>query len=112
MDTPDGLGPAGARFWADICAVFELNSAELALLDRAARTIDTLAGIDSWLADPGVLVVEGSMGQPRANPLLASKSEQERTLAALITALNLPAEDDRAGAQEAWKARRRSGAVG
>ena len=64
------------------------------------------------------LIIEGSTGQPRSNPLLASMDSAERTLDVLVRALALPLPDEREGkrrsptaamaARQRWK----SGQVG
>jgi hypothetical protein len=59
---PAGLGLAGARLWRRVAAEFEMNPAELMLLEQACRTADVLTGIDEAL-DGEPLTVKGSMGQ-------------------------------------------------
>ena len=95
--------------------MYELSSAELAVLGRCCRTVDVLARIDEELIGSD-LVVEGSVGQLRAHPLLAVKAEQERVLDALLRALALPMPDEDLGrrrspaasaaAQARWRAQR------
>lgn len=93
-------------------AVYELSPAESALLVRACRTVDVLARIDGQLAGEALLV-EGSTGQPRSNPLLASLADQQRALASLISAMALPRPDEQTGRRrspqqvQAAQARRR-----
>jgi hypothetical protein len=94
--------------------VYDLAPAEQVLLARACRTVDLLGEIDAQLADYGV-VVSGSTGQVRANPLLASKALQEATLDTLIRAMCLPMPDETEGrrrspaataaAQQRWRDR-------
>jgi hypothetical protein len=59
------------------------------MLGRACRTVDLLAVIDAALIEDGP-VVEGSVGQVRAHPLLRSKYEQEQALDFLVRAMALP----------------------
>ena len=109
---PDGLGPAGRSFWRKIWRVYDLAPGEAALLARACRVLDLLARIDRQLAAEG-LTVEGSTGQPRANPLLAAGSELARTLETMIRGMCLPAPweeqgtrrspQQQAAAQERWR---------
>jgi phage terminase small subunit len=86
---PDGLGPAGRAFWRRITDTYELAPAEVALLARACRVLDTLSDIDRQLAREG-LVVRGSTGQPRAHPLVGSMAELSRTLECLVRGMCLP----------------------
>ena len=69
---------------------------EVAILTRAARCLDRLHAIDAALAGAD-LVNEGSTGQPRSNPLLASADSCERTFSSLIRDLALPMPDEREG---------------
>lgn len=94
--SPAGLGPRGRRFWRDITDLYHLFPAELGILERACHVIDRLAAMDAELAG-SELVIEGSTGQPRANPLLSSMDSAERTLDVLIRALALPMPDEREG---------------
>ena len=67
---PPGLGAAGGLLWRSTLAEFELSGPELALLAEACRVADRLTTINDLLSG-APLSVEGSMGQPRPNPLLA-----------------------------------------
>jgi phage terminase small subunit len=100
---PDSLDTTGAALWRDVTKVYELSPAELALLGRCCRTVDVLSRIDVALLDSD-LVVEGSVGQLRAHPLLSVKADQERVLDSLLRALALPMPDEDEG-------RRRSAAA-
>ena len=112
---PAGIEPPGKAFWHKITRTYELDPAELLLLTRCCKIIDVLAEIDRRLAADG-LTVTGSMGQPRAHPLLAAKSEQERVLDRLCISLALPLADEQAGtrrtpaalakAKRDWQARK------
>lgn len=93
---PAGLGSAGRKLWRDILAEYRLSSGELAILARAAHCADRLAAIDAELAGAD-LVIEGSTGSPRPNPLLASADSAERTFDTLIRALALPLPDEKEG---------------
>ena len=115
---PESLDKAGASSWRDVLAIYELSPSELALLGRCCRTVDVLARIDAEIIDAD-LTVEGSTGQPRAHPLLAIKSDQERVLDSLLRslALPMPGEDEGrrrsgaavAAAQARWRGQRSSG---
>src|SRR5215469_5496283 len=95
-ESPAGLGPAGSRLWETVTAVYVLSPAEIALLSRAARAADRLDRIDRELDGQG-LIVPGTNGQPRANPLLAEANATERTLDILLRSLALPMPDETAG---------------
>ena len=86
---PVSLDIAGAALWRSVVTAYELSPAELAVLARCCRTVDVLARIDAQLMDSD-LVVEGSVGQLRAHPLLVVKADQERVLDALLRGLALP----------------------
>ena len=94
--SPAGLGPQGRRFWRSMMAEYRFSPAEVAILTRAAACLDRLAAIDAELAGAD-LVIEGSTGQPRSNPLLASADSCERTFDVLVRALALPMPDEKEG---------------
>jgi phage terminase small subunit len=112
---PDALRSSGRAFWRKITSVYDLSPAEVALLARACRTLDTLADIDRTLMREG-LVVTGSTGQRRGHPLLGAMSELQRTLEVLIRGMALPMPDEDVGrrrspqqteaAQARWRKRR------
>ena len=45
--TPAGLGPAGSQLWRGVCRDYELSVPELAVLERACRTMDLLAACEN-----------------------------------------------------------------
>jgi len=53
---PAGLLAAGGRLWDSVTDAFELEEHESALLLQAARTVDTLADLDTAMRRVGVLV--------------------------------------------------------
>lgn len=67
--------------------VFE-SAADLALLGELARTVDRLREVQSAIKAGGLMVV-GSNGQPRANPLLQVEDTLRRTILAHVRALRL-----------------------
>ena len=93
---PDGVGPAGRTFWKKITSTYELSLGELALLVRVCKTLDLVARIDRELAG-AALLVPGSTGQMRANPLLEAKVAQERVLELLVRGLGLPLPGEKQG---------------
>jgi phage terminase small subunit len=113
---PQSLGETGRAFWRRVNATYELSPAEEAVLARCCRTLDVLDPLDAVLADADDLVVEGSAGQPKPHPALASVADQQRLLDQLLRALNLPLPDEQEGrrrspaareaAQARWRQRR------
>lgn len=89
---PAGLGAAGKRLWRSLTDKYELDPHELVLLEAAARQSDNLADCERHLAESDVMVL-GSTGQPRVNPLVPEIRQQRIALAKLIDALALPTED-------------------
>jgi hypothetical protein len=85
---PRGLKTRGRKLWADVLADHELRPDELAVLAAAARTADELTTLETELATAPV-VVAGSTGQERPNPLFRETREHRKTLAALLKQLGL-----------------------
>lgn len=116
---PAGLRDAGRRLWQDVADEFELSGEGLELLRQAARTVDELDALTGALdgLSGEQLTVHGSTGQPRAHPLLAEVRHHRATLARLLAALNLPAEDEetltakqmqaRAAASARWRVKQK-----
>lgn len=108
MTEPKGLGPAGRRLWRNWMAGNEPDPGDEVLLEHAARTADELLRLAEALAGAEV-TVEGSTGQPRANPLLDEVRRHRASLAGLLRQL-APVEQTRGGhtselAREAARAR-------
>ena len=93
---PANLGADGRRLWRSVLDVYELRADELVLLEKACRTADDSARLDAAVRDSPLLVT-GSTGQQRHNPLLNEARQTRALLAALIKQLALP--DDDAGAE-------------
>jgi hypothetical protein len=93
---PAGLSTQGRRFWREMTGEYRFSPGELAILARAAHSLDRLAAMDAELATAD-LVIEGSTGQPKSNPLLASADSCERTFSGLIRDLALPLPSEREG---------------
>ena len=66
--------------------MFELSAGEAAVLGEACRTVDELGRLAEAMPD-AELIVEGSTGQPRGNPLLDEVRKHRETLARLLSAL-------------------------
>jgi hypothetical protein len=87
-DPPAGVGAAGLRLWADVCGGvaddWELDAKDLALLEIAARTADTVAELEAQVAQDGT-IVKGSQGQDRLHQavpaLTAARALQARVVA-------------------------------
>jgi hypothetical protein len=114
---PDGLGPAGRRFWRAVVGAYELSPSETESLRQAVRVVDLLERIDAQLVAEDLTVV-GSVGQQKPHPLLAASEAQRRVLEVLLNALALPLPDELVGrrrspaataaAQARWRERRSS----
>src|SRR3954452_13883233 len=90
---PRGLGVRGRKLWRDVVTEHELRPDELALLGAAARTADELDRLETELTTAEV-VVAGSTGQERPNPLFREVREHRKTLAGLLRQLRLIESDD------------------
>jgi P27 family predicted phage terminase small subunit len=102
--TPKGLKSAGRALWRAQLSEFEASSpAELALLEQACLTVDELAAMKTDLAEMG-LVVSGSTGQPRINPLVSAIAAHRKLLDQLVVSLGIPLPSETVG-------RRRSAAA-
>ena len=100
---PKDLQVEGRKLWRDVVAEFEPNAAELALLYQLCLTVDELAEMKAEMAEMGV-VVAGSRGQPRVNPVLSAIAAHRRLVDQLVVALGVPLEGEVVG-------RRRSAAA-
>jgi hypothetical protein len=92
MKAPAGLGPAGKRLWLAIVGSvvegWELDAKDLALLESAATTADTVESLSKELAKSSIMVA-GSMDQDRLNPLVAEIRQQKAAQAALLKQVQL-----------------------
>lgn len=90
---PAGLGARGKRVWSQTVAQYELREDELGLLAELARSLDTLDRIDVELSK-SPLMIPGSTGQARPNPLLSEARGQRMAAAQLFRSLGLSDADD------------------
>ena len=94
MVTPSDLGEAGRQFWDGVTAVVDLvEFGEAERLAEACRTLDELARINEAMRD-APLVVAGSAGQDRGNPLLAELRAHRRSFREQVASLKLPSPDE------------------
>lgn len=89
---PAHLAAAGSRLWRAITDRYDLDPAELATLEAAARQADDVARLTAAAADAPVLDA-GSTGQPRVHPVLVELRLSRQALAALLARLRLPTDD-------------------
>jgi hypothetical protein len=98
---------AGSRLKREILAAYNLNPAELLLLDRAAVLADVCERLDAEVARTP-LTTAGSVGQEVANPLLLQQRKHHERLQRLLDAIRLPAEGEAMGASATSKAAQRA----
>lgn len=85
---PAGLGKRGRQVWSETVAVFDLRSDELATLTELARSLDIIDVLESAIRDAPLLIT-GSAGQPRANPLLQELRGHRQVVVQLSRSLGL-----------------------
>jgi hypothetical protein len=93
---PAGLAARGKRLWAEVIDVYQLDPAELAVLEQLARTLDELARLNAAAAKAPV-TVSGSRGQETVNPLFDQVLRHRKTVETLARSLALPIEGQRVG---------------
>jgi hypothetical protein len=101
---PAGLGAAGRALWSEVNREFGLAPHELAILVQVCRCADRLDVIEAELS-AAELTVTGSMGQPKAHPLLAEWRAQARVLESLSRALSIPLPGEDVGRRRSPTAR-------
>lgn len=104
---PVDLRTAGRRMWAEVTDDYDLGPDEIGALREACRTVDELDDLRAALKGQP-MTVEGSTGQPVANPLLAEVRRHRATLATLLERLSLPAGGEDAGSTPAQKRAQRA----
>lgn len=102
---PPRLASVGRRLRREVVDQNTLRPDELLLLEKACRTVDDAARLDAALQDAPMLV-KGSTGQQRANPLLHEARQTRALLAALLKQLALGDAPDEAA--DGAKAKERS----
>lgn len=86
---PAGLAARGRRFWRETVEKYDLNAAEMLILQETCRTLDDLDRLADAIAADGVTVL-GSAGQTVVNAALTEARGQRLALHRLVSALNLP----------------------
>lgn len=89
---PAGLTTAGQALWRKTLAEFELSEHEYPILEAACRELGLIRRIEAVLGK-AKLVVEGSMGQDTAHPLLAEVRQHRAAYVSLVKSLKLPEGD-------------------
>lgn len=94
------FGPAGTRLVETITNTFDFSEepGKLAILERAARTADTIAALETEAATQS-LTAKGSMNQVVINPLIAEARAQTSLLDRLLKSLGLPESDEESAAK-------------
>ena len=89
------FGPAGTRLVETITNTFDFSEepGKQAILERAARTADTIAALEAEAATQS-LTAKGSMNQVVINPLISEARSQTSLLDKLLKSLGLPDSDE------------------
>jgi hypothetical protein len=101
---PARLGTKAKKLWTSVTTAYELRFDELRLLEDACREVDLVERLEDELRGAD-LTVQGSQGQPVANPLVQEVRQHRGQLQRLLAGLNLPDEDGRAQEQRSSSAR-------
>lgn len=96
LKPPDDLGAVGAALWGEVSGAFELDPGEVVLLREACRLTDELERLALALAG-APMVVAGSTGQDRPNPLLDELRKHRSNLVVVVSALRLPVDGESVG---------------
>ena len=83
------LGEDGRALYASITDKYELNVDELELVTMASESADDLGRLEKALHGAPVMVA-GSMGQEKVNPLFAEVRATRALIGQLLTRLKLP----------------------
>lgn len=89
--SPRGLGEQGLKLWAEITGSYKLRPDELRMLEDACREADLIDRLEAELVG-APLTVQGSQGQPVANPLIQEVRQHRQVLKGHLTSLKLPDE--------------------
>ena len=100
---PSKLGAKARRLWRGITESYELRPDELRVLEDACREVDLIERLEAELAGAD-LIVNGSMGQPVANPLVQELRLHRSTVKGLLQSISLPDEDGSSSRSSAGRA--------
>ena len=92
---PKGTRLAGEALWAAVLDRYELEQHELLILREIVRCVDDLDRLANVAARQGAITANGVI-----DPAIAEARQMRITLATLIGALRLPAEDEQQGQDE------------
>lgn len=101
---PAGAGPSGRKLWRELCAEYEFEVHEVAVLTAMVRTVDRLDALQDLIDTEG-LVTTGH-GTTKIHPAVVEYRQQAVALARLEASLRLPAGEDDGGATERRPQRR------
>jgi len=105
FDPEEGIVVGGKALWRNVTGTYVLDPAETALLHELWRTADELDALTTAMAGKSPLV-EGSQGQPRANPLLAEIRQHRKLAETLAVSLALPVDGETIGTRRSSNARK------
>lgn len=90
---PPECSEAVSALWYALLGAYELNIGEMAVLEQLVTARTQLDEIEAdWRRDGSPKTAEGSMGQPVTDPRIQEMRQLRTQYAALIKALNLPAD--------------------
>lgn len=93
QQSPEPLGEWGQKLWDEVTEEYELRPDELRILASACRMSDHIKRIEAELQN-APLIVQGSMKQPVAQPLLAELRQYRTAQSSLFKQLKLLDLDD------------------
>lgn len=82
------LGVRGLELWHDVLTDHDLRTDELRVLEDACREVDLIERLEEGLQG-APLVVNGSQGQPVANPIVQELRQHRALVSRLLAALKL-----------------------
>lgn len=94
---PTGLSTAARKLWTATTKDYDLAEHELALLEKACRTLDIVVDLESIVAAEGAVLT--SPQGAKAHPALVEARQQRLAFARLVAALRIP-DDAEAGARK------------
>ena len=102
---PKGAGPSGRRVWRAICAEFDLEEHERALVTALVRQVDRLDQLEELIAAEGLTVT--GHGTQKMHPAVIEARQSAIAVARISAALRLPAGEQEEGqAAPGWPQRR------